>query len=71
MRIRCMMVPSKRREGRKRVTHNIRCKNTIESTTEVTKGIENRVEIHGDCASLVVVSGGMLLVSEYEGQVSH
>jgi len=37
---------------------------------EVAKGIENRVGTHSDCASLVVVSGGMPFASEYEGQVS-
>ena len=70
MRTRCMVVPSKRRQGRKRVDHNIRCKKSVESITEITKGIENRVGTHSDCASLVVVSGGMPFASEYEGQVS-
>ena len=37
---------------------------------EVTKGIENKVVTHSDCASLVVVSGGMVFPSEYEGQIS-
>ena len=66
MRIRCTVTPLKR----KRVNHSIRCKNSVESTTEVKKGIESRVGTHSDCASLVVVSGGMPFASEYEGQVS-
>lgn len=34
------------------------------------KGIENRVGSHGNCASLVLVFGGIPFASEYEGQVS-
>ena len=52
------------------MNHNIRCKNSTENIKEVIKGIENRVGTHGDCASLVVVSGGMPFASEYEGHVS-
>ena len=45
--------------------------NSVADTTDVAKGIiEYRVWIHSDCASLVVVSSGMVLPSEYEGQVS-
>lgn len=45
--------------------------NSVSTTREVTKGIvENMVGIHGDCASLVTVLGGMVPPSEYEGQVS-
>lgn len=41
------------------------------NTADVAKGIiENRVGVHNDCASLVVVSGGIVFPSEYEGQVS-
>ena len=65
-----MAVPPKHRQGRKQVNHNIRCKNSVERIMEVTEGIENRVGIQSDCASLVVVSGGMPFTSEYEGQVS-
>ena len=45
--------------------------NSMLNKIEVMKGIiENREGTHGDCASLVVVSGGMMFPSEYEGQVS-
>jgi len=47
-----------------------RCGNSIESTVAAAKDIVNRLGIHGDCASLVVVSGGTPFASEYEGQVS-
>lgn len=47
-----------------------RCGNSIESTVAAAKDIVNRLGIHGDCASLVVVSGGIVFPSEYEGQVS-
>jgi len=51
--------------------HNITsCESSMEITTEVTKGIENRAGTLKDCASLVVVSGTMPFASEYEGQVS-
>ena len=50
--------------------YNIMCESSVGSTTEVARSIEDRIGIHGDCASLVVVSGGMLVASEYEGQVS-
>ena len=65
-----IVVPSERRQGRKQVNHNIRYKKSVESTMDVTKGIENRVGAHSDCASLVVVSGGVPFASEYEGHVS-
>lgn len=49
---------------------NTKWENSAKSTTEVAKGIENRVGNHSDCASPVVVLGGVPFASEYEGQVS-
>ena len=52
------------------MNYNIRCEISAENITRVIQGIENRVGTHGDCASLVVVSGVMPFASEYDGQVS-
>ena len=46
------------------------CDDSMVNITVVTKGIKNIAGGRRDCASLVVVSGGILYPSEYEGQVS-
>ena len=47
------------------------CDDSVVIIMEAAKGmIENGVRVHRDCASLVVVSGGMVFPSEYEGQTT-
>lgn len=66
---RCIKVPLKRQGGQSRAYYN-KHENSIENIAVATKDIENGLGTHGDCASLVVVSGGIPFASEYEGQVS-
>jgi len=46
------------------------CDDSMVNTIVVTKGIKSGAGERGNGASLVVVSGGILYPSEYEGQVS-